>query len=129
MSGRGAVLQGTGVSRSQDDTYSVHDYVLSRDALAELDQKLALRKIYSSPEIDPVSRFTSLDWDSSFESFYRYYKRRVSVDYDTVSSITVLTVRAYTAEDARKVNDLLLLMGERLVNQLNARRRRGFPCP
>ena len=40
LSGLGAILQGGGFARSQDDTYSVHDYVLSRDALAELDKKL-----------------------------------------------------------------------------------------
>jgi capsular polysaccharide transport system permease protein len=119
LSGLGAILQGGGFARSQDDTYSVHDYVLSRDALAELN----LRSVFSSEAIDPFNRFTSLEWDLSFESFYKYYRKRVSVDYDTVSSITVLTVRAYTAEDARKVNALLLQMGERLVNQLNDRSR------
>jgi capsular polysaccharide transport system permease protein len=123
LSGLGAILQGGGFARSQDDTYSVHDYVLSRDALAELEKKLNLRSVFSSESIDPFNRFTSLEWDLSFESFYRYYRKRVSVDYDTVSSITVLTVRAYTAEDARKVNALLLQMGERLVNQLNDRSR------
>ena len=35
----------------------------------------------------------------------------------------MLTVRAYTAEDARNVNALLLRMSERLVNQLNDRSR------
>ena len=33
FSGLGALLQGGSFSRAQDDTYSVHDYVLSRDAL------------------------------------------------------------------------------------------------
>ena len=42
-SGLGALLQGGGFARSQDDTYSVHDFMLSRDALAELDKKLGLR--------------------------------------------------------------------------------------
>jgi capsular polysaccharide transport system permease protein len=123
LSGLGAILQGGGFARSQDDTYSVHDYVLSRDALAELEKQLNLRQVFSSEAIDPFNRFTSLEWDLSFESFYKYYRKRVTVDYDAVSSITVLTVRAYTAEDARNVNALLLRMGERLVNQLNDRSR------
>jgi len=33
----GQLLQGTGLSHSQDDTYSIHDFILSRDALKELD--------------------------------------------------------------------------------------------
>ncbi len=126
MSGIGALLQGGGFARSQDDTYSVHDFVLSRDALGELQRKLDIEKIYSSERIDTFNRFKSLDWDHSFESFYKYYRRRISIDYDTVSSISVLTVRAYTAEDAHKINDLLLNMGERLVNQLNDRSRRDL---
>ena len=30
----GALLQGTGFTHSQDDAYSVHDYIKSRDALS-----------------------------------------------------------------------------------------------
>lgn len=126
QTGLGALLQGTGFSRSQDDTYSVHDYVLSRDALTELDQQLGVRKAYSSKNVDFINRFPGLDWDDSFEAFFKYYKKRVSIDYDTVSSITTLTVRAYTADDAKKINDLLLLMGERLVNNLNDRSRKDL---
>jgi capsular polysaccharide transport system permease protein len=126
ISGIGALLQGGSFARSQDDTYSVHDYVFSRDALAELDAKLGLRKMFSSEAIDPFARFTSLEWDRSFESFYKYYRKRVSIDYDTVSAISVLTVHAYTAEDARNINALLLRMGEQLVNKLNDRSRRDL---
>jgi capsular polysaccharide transport system permease protein len=123
LSGLGAILGGGGFARSQDDTYSVHDFILSRDALRELNEKLNVEKMYSSEAIDPFDRFTSLDWDLSFESFYKYYRRRVAIEYDSVSAISVLTVRAYSAEDARNVNALLLSMGERLVNQLNDRSR------
>lgn len=122
----GSLFAGTGFSRSQDDTYSVHDYVLSRDALKELDQKLGTRKAFSSSEVDFINRFPSLDWDDSFEAFHKYYKKRVTIDYDTVSSISVLTVRAFSADDAKKMNDLLLTMGERLVNNLNDRSRQDL---
>jgi capsular polysaccharide transport system permease protein len=126
QTGLSALLQGTGFSRSQDDTYSVHDYVLSRDALAELDQQLAVRKAFTSREIDFINRFPGLGWDDSFEAFFKYYKKHVSVNYDTVSSITTLTVHAYTADDSKKINDLLLKMGERLVNNLNDRSRQDL---
>ena len=91
--------------------------------MRELNEKLNVEKMYSSEAIDPFDRFTSLDWDLSFESFYKYYRKRVAIEYDSVSAISVLTVRAYSAEDARNVNALLLGMGERLVNQLNDRSR------
>jgi capsular polysaccharide transport system permease protein len=123
LSGLGAILGAGGFARSQDDTYSVHDFILSRDALRELNEKLNVEKMYSSEAIDSFDRFTSFDWDRSFESFFKYYKKRVSVEYDSVSAISVLSVRAYTAGDARDINVLLLSMGERLVNQLNDRSR------
>jgi capsular polysaccharide transport system permease protein len=126
QTGLNAFLAGTGFSRSQDDTYSVHDFVLSRDALKELDEKVSIRKLFSNKDADFINRFPGLDWDDSFESFYRYYKKRVGVDYDTVSSITTLNVRAFTAEDAKRINDLLLNMGERLVNNLNDRSRQDL---
>jgi len=122
----GEILQGTGITRSQDDTYSVRDFILSRDALNELDKTLAVRKAFSSKKIDFINRFPGLDWDDSFEEFYRYYGKHVGVDYDPVSSISILTVRAYTAEDAKKINDLLLQMSERLVNTLNDRSRQDL---
>lgn len=126
QTGLGALLQGTGFSRSQDDTYSVHDFVLSRDALKELDEQLAVRKAYASKDADFINRFPGLDWDDSFEAFHRFYRNHVTIDYDTVSSITVLKVRAFTPEDAKKINDLLLKMGERLVNNLNDRSRQDL---
>jgi len=123
----GALLQGTGFSRAQDDTYSVHDFIRSRDALRELDTKLEMRKAYESPSIDFVSRFPAFAWwDHSFEALFRHYLQHVSVEYDTVSSISVLRVRAYNAADAQRVNEQLLDMGERLVNTMNIRSRRDL---
>jgi capsular polysaccharide transport system permease protein len=119
----GDFLQGTGFSRSQDDTYTVRDFILSRDAMKELDDKLGIRKSYSSGRVDRFNRFPGFDWDASFEAFYRYYGKQVTVDYDPVSSISILTVQAFTAEDAQKINQMLLEMSERLINSLNDRSR------
>jgi capsular polysaccharide transport system permease protein len=126
QTGLGALLQGTGFSRSQDDTYSVHDYLVSRDALRELDEKLGLRKVYSAPGIDVVNRFPGLEGDQSFESLFRYFQKHVTIEYDSVSSISVLRVRAYAADEAAKINDMLLRMSERLVNNLNTRSRQDL---
>ena len=111
---------------SQDDTYSVRDYILSRDALKELDEKLDLRKSFSNPDVDLFDRFPGLGWNRSFEKFFLYYGKHVGVEYDSVSSISVLTVRAFTAEDAYKINHTLLDISERLVNTLNDRSRRDL---
>lgn len=127
QTGLGALLQGTVFSRSQDDTYSVHDFIKSRDALRELDDKLQLRADFSADTIDFINRFPGLErWDDSFEALHRHYLRHVVVEYDTVSSISVLRVRGYSAEQAQKMNTQLLEMGERLVNNMNTRSRQDL---
>jgi len=125
-SGLGALLQGTSLSRSQDDTYSVHDFILSRDALRQLDDRQRFRKEFSDPNIDVFGRFPRLDRDASFEALYRYYQDHVAIDYDTASSISVLRVTAFSAQEAHAINDQLLGMGEALVNNLNARARQDL---
>jgi capsular polysaccharide transport system permease protein len=119
--GLGTLLPGAGFSRSQDDAYSVHDFVLSRDAMRRLDQRFNLRKVYGIADI--LSRFPDLDRDDSFEALHRYYQKRVSVDLDAESSIATLRTRAYSADEALKINENLLQMSEDLVNQLNERAR------
>lgn len=117
----GSLLQGVGFSHSQDDSYSVQDFILSRDALKRLDEKLDLKKVFSVHSLDAFSRFPGLDWDDSFENFHRYYQKMADVQLDSASSISTLTTRAFTAEDAIRMNRQLLEMGEELVNQLNER--------
>jgi capsular polysaccharide transport system permease protein len=123
VTGIGALLQGGGFSRAQDDVYSVHDYMLSRDALKNLDDQFSLNKKFGSSEVDLFSRFAGLDWDESFEAFHRYYQGRVAVDLDTLSSISTLSVSAFSAEDAYRINEKLLQMSEEFVNTLNERGR------
>src|ERR1035438_9016178 len=122
----GEILQSSGLTHSQDDTYSVHDYILSRDALRELDAKLGIRKAFTSKQVDAFDRFPGLAWDDSFEQFYRYYGKHVGVDYDNASSISTLTVKAFTAQDAERINDQLLQISESLVNTLNDRSSRDL---
>jgi capsular polysaccharide transport system permease protein len=72
------------------------------------------------------SRFSGLDWDKSFEALYRYYQKHVAVDTDSLSSISTLTVSAFTPADAFQINEKLLEMSESLVNQLNERGRQDM---
>lgn len=118
----GTILQGTGISgSSQEGAYPMMDFMLSRDALQKLDQDLNLRKSFEKTGPDFLMRFPGLDFDGSFEALFRYYKKRVSVDFDPVSNIMILKVNAFTAEDAFEINSHLLTMGEQLINRLNNR--------
>ena len=124
--GLGALLKGAGFSRAQDDSYTVRDYVLSRDALKEIDDTLAVGRAFASDTVDRLSRFGGLDFDTSFEALHRYYQKKVDIQQDSASSITTLTVRAYTAQDAQSINQKLLELSEGLVNRLNERGRQDL---
>lgn len=122
----GSLLQGTGLARTLDDQHAVHDFILSRDALKELNDEFKLERSFRERHIDFVNRFAALDWDDSFEALLKYYRRRVTAELDSKSSISVLTVRAFTAKDARKINERLLTMSERLVNEMSERSRQDI---
>lgn len=120
----GMLLKGSGFSRSQDDSYTVQDYILSRDALHALDEKMNLRAAFKKGDI--FNRFHGLDRDDSFENMQRYYRTMVDVQIDSISSIGTLRVRAFSADEAQKINGQLLLMAETRVNQLNERGRQDM---
>lgn len=121
--GLNAILHSAGFTRAQDDTYTVHDFILSRDALRILNQDLGTQARYASEQIDRFSRFAGIDGDDSFEAFFEYYQRYVHVLPDPSSAISTLRVSAFDAADARAINERLLQASESLVNQLNERGR------
>lgn len=124
--GLGSLLKGAGFSRSQDDTYTVNDFMRSRDALGKINAQIPLAKAFGSNKVDLFSRFNTLGLDGSNEALYRYYQNRIVIDLDTASSIATLKVNAFDAEDAYRINIMLLDMGESLVNQLNERGRQDM---
>lgn len=123
QTGLGAIIQGAGFARSLDDTYSVHDYMLSRDALNSVNNRFDLRKAFTRSGVDLFSRFNPLGLDNSFESLFLYYQQRIEVYMNTSSSISTLKTRAFVASDARQLNDMLLQRAEDLINRLNERGR------
>lgn len=124
--GLSAILQGAGFSRSQDDTYTVQDFMLSRDALHQINLQLKLAESWGSSKLDRFSRFAGLDMDNSFEALHRYYQKRITISQDSASSIATLRVSAFGPDEAQRINILLLDMSEKLINQLNERGRQDM---
>jgi len=124
--GLSGILQGagfSGIGRAPEDVHTVGQYVLSRDALNLLDDRLDLRTSWGSPQADLLRRFDPFGWDGSREALFEYYPRRVSVVVDPGSGITTLTVSVFTPEQAATINEVLLGEAESLVNLLNNRAR------
>ncbi|MBN8938921.1 MAG: capsule biosynthesis protein [Rhizobiales bacterium] len=122
-SGFAAFLQMAGISRSQDDTFAVHDFIGSRDAVAQLMEKLPLAEIYGRPEADRLSSYPNLFHGATIEEFHKYLKSRITVIYNANTGISALQVEAFRADDAAKVADVLLGLSERIINKMNVRIR------
>ena len=122
-SGLGVLLKSAAFSNAGDEIYAADEYIQSRDALGALNRGHAVARAYSNANISIFNRFNPLGMDGSFEALFRYFQKKVRVDYDTASGITTLTVRAYTAQDAQGFNAQLLALAEDTVNRLNRRGR------
>jgi capsular polysaccharide transport system permease protein len=124
VGGIGSLLQGAGLSQGHDEAYSVQDFLSSRDALQILQTKFQLTHSFGQHGIDRISRFAGLTGDDSFESLLRYYRKHViETDFDSISSIMTLTVRAFDPAESHRINEALLEMSEAFVNRLNERAR------
>lgn len=123
LSGIGAILQSSGFARAQDDTYTVQEFIRSRTALSQLEQSLPIKQFYQEKG-DFFSRFDPLGLYPEQEAFYRYFQKRLSINFDVVSGIATLNIRAFDPEEAQQINTHLLKQGEYFINQLNERAKK-----
>lgn len=122
-SGLGVILKTAGFTNAGDEIYAAQTYAVSRDALRAINRKNAFAEAYTRPQISVFDRFNPFGGSGSFEDLFKYFSGKVRLQNDTSTSITTLTVRAYTARDAFKFNEELLQLSESTVNRLNQRGR------
>ncbi|MEG3178432.1 hypothetical protein U1872_19495 [Sphingomonas sp. RB3P16] len=125
-SGLGVLLKSTGFTNGGDEVYAAESFIQSRDALVALNKGDAFRKAYGDSHISFIDRFNGNGFNNSFEALYRFYKGKVAIDHESAASITTLTVRAFSAQEAYRVNSQLLGMAETTVNHLNERGRQDL---
>lgn len=121
--GVGVLLKTAGFGNASDEVRAAQGYILSRDGLRALEADGLARRAWGKTSVSLFNRFDPFGWDGSFEELYLYYRDKVSVDFDTETGITTLTVRAFSADEAQAINRRLLERAEALVNQLNDRGR------
>jgi capsular polysaccharide transport system permease protein len=119
----GLLLNNAALNHGTPESSAAQSYLLSRDALGALNRGGAYARAYGRPTISRFDRYDPLGLDGSFEALYKYYGNHVRVDTDSAVGITVLTVRAYSAADAKAFNEQLLRMAEATVNHMSERAR------
>lgn len=122
----GLILKSAGFTNAGEEMFAANDYLSSRDVLIVLNRNGAIAKAYGNGSISLVDRFDPLGWDGTFEDLYRYFEKKVHVEQDSATSITKLTVRAFSPDDAYRINRQMLEQSEAVVNKLNERGRRDL---
>jgi capsular polysaccharide transport system permease protein len=125
-SGLGVILKTAGFTNAGDEVYAAQSFATSRDALRAINRGGAFERAYTRPQISVFDRFDGSGFYRSFEHLYQYFQHKVSLQNDPTTSITTLTVRAYTPADAQRFNKDLLDLSEAMVNRLNARGRQDL---
>jgi capsular polysaccharide transport system permease protein len=108
------------LSGGQEQTTEILEYVRSRDALKELEKRLNIRAHYENGG-DFLSKYPFPFSRNSFEKFYKYYSKIVDANLDPQTGTAVIKVKAFTPDEAFKINQTLLNLSEDLVNRLNQR--------
>ena len=103
-------------SAADNDALVLKSFVLSKDMLTFLDEKLSIRAHYSSGGVDYFSRLAS---DATEEEFHEYYDSMVELVYDREAKLLTLTVRAFDRIFARDVVQKIIERSEEFIDALN----------
>ncbi len=110
-----------GITRAEDDTYAVIDFILSRDGVLKLNEQYPLKPIFNRPGVDIFSSYPRFWRGDSIEALYEYYQYRVEAWYESKGGMVTMRVSAFRAEDAAELARSLLKLSENLVNEMNTR--------
>jgi capsular polysaccharide transport system permease protein len=123
----GAALLLAGINPPlREETLYLKQYIHSLGLLQQLDTRLKLRAHYDAWRLDV---FTRLPGSASQEDFHAYYRNRVEVTVDELSSTLTVRVQGFDAAFAQRLNQAILDECERFVNEMShrlAREKLGF---
>ena len=102
------------------DAYVLIDFVRSRQLLDLLQPDIDYKAMFSRADADWWAR---LDPSLPMEEIILYWRKMVSIGFDTTSQIMTLQTRAFTKEDSLKLANAILRQSEQLINDLSARAR------
>src|SRR5262249_53884825 len=87
------------------DTQVVTNYIESRAMVEHLERAVGLRDAYSSKSIDWWARFQK---GKPIEKFADYWEKMCSTSIAFPSGIVTLAVRAFSAQDAKRIADAVV---------------------
>jgi len=119
--GLSSLFAAVGIAQSHDQAFTIQDFMLSRDAVRLLQERIDLRAAYTRPASDPFYGFPNWLNGHSFEHLWRHYLRMTEVVFHANTGITSLRTKAFNPEQARNIARELMAIGELAVNGINQR--------
>ncbi|WP_267414523.1 MULTISPECIES: hypothetical protein [unclassified Sphingomonas] len=117
-------LPGIGLPAANSaDSYAIIQYLESGAGVANLDKKVDLRHIFSSPDIDPTSRLSA---NATNEQLTRYWRNMLDAYYENTTNTVVVRVKAFTPKSALVLSQAALVVSEQLINGMTERSRRDL---
>lgn len=116
----GGLLGSLGANTGAVDGYVVQEYIQSRGVVAQLQDQLDLKVMYSVPEADVFSRIAD---DATMDDLYDYYLDRIDVYFDATANVVHLEVQAFRPEDAKRIGDAVVKLSDDMVNRISQESR------
>jgi capsular polysaccharide transport system permease protein len=106
-------------SQSSDrDALVLETFMLSRDLIVKLNDRLDFRKHYSQPSADWWMR---LDPTTSVEGLVNYMRSHITVAYDVDAKILTVSIRSFDRDYSRKLLEQLIAESQTFMDNLNER--------
>lgn len=103
------------------DAYILVDYIHSKEILLRMSEFMDVQKPFVHGNADMLAAFW---WPGApVEVFLEYWRTMVRTSLDSASRIISVEVRAFDPDDALKIAQSIVLLSERLINELSERSR------
>jgi len=116
-----SLIQTTGLAAGQAEADEVIGYLRSRSALKDLQKRVDVRAAYSSDAADTLARYPFPGTSDKVDNLFKYYRGMMDVERDSETNLIALRTKAFSADEAWRINRSLLDLSEALVNTLNQR--------
>jgi len=100
--------------------YLVIDYLLSREAVEQLERKLQVRSLYGEARA-PDDMWARFDGKRPMENFVEYWNSMTAASYDPVTGLATVRVKAFRAQDAYAIAAEMVTLAEDLINNVARR--------
>lgn len=122
LAGIASAISGGGlsVSNAAAQNYIVVDYLMSRQAVEDLQKRIKIKSLFDGPE-------TNWDWLARFspsgasEDFLTYWNNMTTASYDPITGIATVRVRAFSREKSLLIANTMVKLAEELVNGIARR--------